>query len=73
MLYEKIIAQEIINIVDFLLNINAIIKNTIIAHNTSPEYVDITCGNPETFLDNNPKIIVIIINIKYKNLFLLII
>lgn len=61
------------NIVDLLLNINAIIKNTIIAHNTSPEYADAISGNPETFRDNNPKIIVITINIKYITLFLFII
>ena len=71
MLYDKIIAQEIINIVDFLLNINAIIKNTISAHNISPEYNSIILGNPFIFLDNNPNIITIIVNSKYNNLFLL--
>lgn len=70
MLYEKIIAQEIVNIVDFLLNINEIIKNTISAHSISPEYKEIISGKFPIFLDNMPNIITIIINIKYNNLLL---
>ena len=70
MLYEKIIAQEIVNIVDFLLNINAIIKNTISAQSISPEYEEIISGKFSIFLDNSPNIITIIVNIKYNNLFL---
>ena len=70
MLYEKIIAQEIMNIVDFLLNKNANNRNTISAHSISPEYNSIILGKPLIFLDNNPNTITIIVNIKYNNLFL---
>ena len=70
MLYEKIIAQEIMNIVDFLLNKNANNRNTISAHNLSSEYKEIISGKPSIFLDNNPNNITIIVNSKYNNLFL---
>ena len=59
------------NIVGFLLNINAIIKNTISAHNISPEYNSIILGKPLIFLDNNPNTITIIVNSKYTTLVLL--
>ena len=70
MLYEKIIAQVIMNIVDFLLNKNANNRNTISAHNISSEYKEIISGKPSIFLDNNPNNITIIVNSKYNNLFL---
>ena len=48
-----IINATIINATNFLLNTKDIIKNTISAHNISPEYNSIILGKPLIFLYNN--------------------